>query len=205
MPWRDDVAAILLTYFPGQEFGDALADMLLGDDEPGGRLPTTWPADEDDIPVIDVTPTDGKVGYDEGIHIGYRAWLRDGAIVGLPLRPRSRLHHLAIDSATAPTAIRTGETRRHRPVQHRRSRRASRSCRSTPSAPTSAVDRPVRWLVGFADVHLSPGESADVAVDVRGRELAHWAEGWSWEPGEFTLHVGSSVADTPVQLQISVK
>ena len=56
LPWRDDVAALLLGYFGGQEFGNALADMLLGVAEPGGRLPTTWPAAEADVPVLDVHP-----------------------------------------------------------------------------------------------------------------------------------------------------
>ena len=108
LPWRDDVAAILLTYFPGQEFGDALVDMLLGEHEPGGRLPTTWPADEASIPVSDVTPVDGKVVYDEGIHIGYRAWLRTRRGVGLPVRLRPRLHHLGDRIGDGTTGGRCG-------------------------------------------------------------------------------------------------
>ena len=50
LPWADEVAAVLLTWFGGQEFGNALADVLLGEAEPGGRLPTTWPASEDGLP-----------------------------------------------------------------------------------------------------------------------------------------------------------
>jgi len=78
LPWRDDVAAVVLSWFGGQEYGAALADILFGVAEPGGRLPTTWPATQDDVPVIDVTPVDGVVRYSEGIHIGYRAWLKSG-------------------------------------------------------------------------------------------------------------------------------
>ena len=59
LPWADDVAAIVLGYFGGQEFGTAMADILTGASEPGGRLPTTWPASLADVPVTEVTPTDG--------------------------------------------------------------------------------------------------------------------------------------------------
>ena len=79
LPWRDKVAAILLTGFGGQECAAALTDILLGHVEPGGRLSTTWPINESDAPVAAVTPVDGEVRYAEGIHIGYRAWLRADA------------------------------------------------------------------------------------------------------------------------------
>ena len=67
---------MLVGYFGGQEFGHAVADVLLGVAEPGGRLPTTWPAAEVDIPVLSTTPVNGGLDYAEEIHIGYRAWLR---------------------------------------------------------------------------------------------------------------------------------
>ena len=76
LPWADDVAAILLAWFPGQEFGNALADVLTGAVEPGGRLPTTWPKTEQGLP--STRPRDGILSYDEGLFVGYRAYDRDG-------------------------------------------------------------------------------------------------------------------------------
>ncbi len=77
LPWRDDVAAVLLSWFPGQEGGAALADVLTGAHEPGGRLPTTW-GPLQDTPVTEVVPQDGELHYTEGVFIGYRAWERAG-------------------------------------------------------------------------------------------------------------------------------
>src|SRR4051812_17325735 len=78
LPWRDDVSAVLVSWFPGMEFGNALADVLLGEVEPGGRLPTTWPAAIGDAPVLTVTPTDGRLEYVEGLDIGHRGYLATG-------------------------------------------------------------------------------------------------------------------------------
>src|SRR3954471_20568087 len=71
LPWLESVPATLLVWFPGQEAGNALADVLLGAAEPGGRLPTTWPASEDNLP--SVTPVDGVLEYAEDLGIGYRS------------------------------------------------------------------------------------------------------------------------------------
>jgi beta-glucosidase len=206
LPWRDDVAAVLLTYFPGQDFGDALVDLLFGDEEPGGRLPTTWPASNAHIPVSNVTPRDGKVVYGEGVHIGYRAWLRSDAAWAYPFGHGLGYTTWTIDSATAPPAIAAGEdTAVTVHVTNTGPRRGKQVVQVYAERADSAVDRPARWLVGFEERHLDAGESADVTVPVRGREFAHWDDGWTWEPGEYTLHVGTSVTDTPVDLEISLK
>jgi beta-glucosidase len=70
LPWIDDVAAVLLIWFPGQEAGRALADVLTGAAEPGGRMPTTWPVAMADCPVLSTTPDGGALAYDEGVFIG---------------------------------------------------------------------------------------------------------------------------------------
>ena len=79
MPWLDDVAATLLMWFPGQEGGNALADVLTGRREPGGRMPTTWARRAQDCPVLSSLPVDGRLVYSEGLQIGYRVWLRSAA------------------------------------------------------------------------------------------------------------------------------
>jgi beta-glucosidase len=76
LPWIDEAAAVLVSWFPGQEFGNALADVLTGLVEPGGRLPVTWPAADEDLP--SVMPVNGELPYDEGLLIGYRWYLATG-------------------------------------------------------------------------------------------------------------------------------
>lgn len=77
LPWREEVAAVLLSWFPGQEGGAALADVLTGAHEPGGRLPTTW-GSLAAAPVTQVVPEAGELPYTEGVFIGYRAWEKEG-------------------------------------------------------------------------------------------------------------------------------
>lgn len=84
MPWFDEVDAVLIPWFPGQEMGNAIADIIYGKREAGGRMPTSWPAKISDAPVINTTPTDGKLLYSEGAYIGYRGYAKRGTKPLLP-------------------------------------------------------------------------------------------------------------------------
>jgi beta-glucosidase len=200
MPWRDDVAAVLLTWFGGQEYGNALADVLTGVREPGGRLPTTWPATLADVPVANVTPVDGNVAYDEGVHVGYRAWLRAGTTPAYPFGHGLGYTTWTIDGVAATPSVREGDAVIVTATVANTGQRAGKHVVQVyASRESSTVDRPARWLVGFAPVRLDAGTSAEVSIEVPARAFAHWEGGqdgrWAYEPGTFTLHVGASVVD----------
>src|ERR1700685_1524230 len=74
MPWAGQVAAVLYAWLPGQAIGEALADVLLGRAEPGGRLPGTMPVLEAGCPVVRAVPAGGQLRCDEGLLIGYRGY-----------------------------------------------------------------------------------------------------------------------------------
>jgi beta-glucosidase len=205
LPWRDDVSAVLVSWFPGMEFGNALADVLLGDVEPGGRLPTTWPAAMTDAPVIDVTPTDGRLEYTEGLDIGHRAYLASRT------EPAYWVGHglgytswdvLALD---APTEVTGNGFEVSVRLRNTGSRRGKQVVQVYASRPASAVARPQRWLAGFAVVTAGPGEVVDVPVGIHARTLRHWdGGGWAVEPGDLTLSVGASAGDLRARASVTL-
>jgi beta-glucosidase len=193
LPWADEVAAVLLAWFPGQEFGNALVDVLLGVVEPGGRLPTTWPATEEGLP--SVLPVDGVLAYDEGLRVGYRAG-DDRALYpfghGLGY---TTWDWLSLEASPERAVIRlrnTGERRGREVVQLYASR------------PDTTIDRPARWLVAFAAASAHPGEEVTVTLPVPPRAFQHWDEGWATEPGTFQLAAGPSSAALPLEATVTV-
>jgi beta-glucosidase len=206
LPWADDVAAVLLAWFPGQEFGNALADTLLGAAEPGGRLPTTWPMTEEGLP--STQPAGGVLTYDEGIFVGYRFYDRDGR------EPRYRFGHglgyttweytdISARDQASPGAEASVTVR----VRNTGARRGREVVQVYASRPESAVERPVRWLAGFAAVEADPGEEVSATVTVPARAFEHWdaeAGGWTVEPGTFGLAAGPSSGVLPVTARTTV-
>ena len=205
LPWRDQVAAVLVGYFGGQEFGHAVADVLLGAAEPGGRLPTTWPATEADVPVLSTTPADGQLDYAEGIHVGYRAWLRQDAAPAYWFGAGLGYTDIAVTGVSAPASVGAGEDFPVTvEVANRGRRRGKQVVQVYAERPGSAVDRPVRWLVGFAPVRVPAGETARVRLSVPARLLAYWSDGWRYEPGAYRLRAGTSAADLPATTEVEL-
>ncbi|MEU2655823.1 glycoside hydrolase family 3 C-terminal domain-containing protein [Streptomyces sp. NPDC007325] len=201
LPWRDDVAAILLGWFPGQEGGAALADVLTGAEEPGGRLPTTWPVALADAPVTEVTPTDGVLDYAEGLFIGYRAWDKAGAVPAYPFGHGLGYTTWSYDSLTA-----TPET-----VTVRLTNTGDRPGRETVQlylAPVrDTVERPARWLAAFAGVEAAPGETVETVIPLPRRAFEIWDEekhAWTVVPGRYELHAAHSLADARLTAEIEL-
>ena len=206
LPWADEVAAILLTWFPGQEFGNALADVLLGLAEPGGRLPVSWPSSEDGLPPTQ--PVDGTLTYDEGLWIGYRGYDRDGRT---PLYPFG--HGLGYtDWELASIELPGGATPASElPVAVRLRNTGARPGKAVvqlyASRADSGVERPVHWLAGFATVSADAGDEVSATVTVSRRAFEHWDEEageWAVEPGAFQLAAGLSAARQPVSTEITI-
>ncbi|MDQ4138875.1 MAG: glycoside hydrolase family 3 C-terminal domain-containing protein, partial [Actinomycetota bacterium] len=207
MPWRNEVAAVLVGWFGGQEFGNAVADVLLGVAEPGGRLPTTWAAEEEHVPVLETTPTDGVLEYTEGIHIGYRAWLRSDEAPAYWFGHGRSYADIVIEDAFAPATAHVGpDTLDVTVAVANRSDRAGKQVVLVfAEREDSDVERPVRWLVGFAPVRLGAGESAEVEILVSTRLLAYWEDGWQYEPGAYTLRIGTSADELPFTATVTLE
>jgi beta-glucosidase len=205
LPWAEQVPAVLVSWFPGQEFGNALADVLLGLTEPGGRLPVTWPADAERLP--STRPVDGVLAYDEGLFIGYRGYDRDGRrpafAFGHGLGYTSWVYLAADVSAPGPDGAVTVQVR----LRNAGRRRGREVVQVYASRPGSTVPRVERWLAGFATVDADPGEEVTATVVVPHRAFRHWdtaAHGWAVEPGDVRLEIGASAHHRPLTGTVSI-
>lgn len=207
LPWRNRVKAILVTYFGGQEMGHAIVDMISGFAEPGGRLPTTWAAAEEDLPVSNCTPDANLVvPYTEGIHIGYRAWLKANSTPAYAFGYGLGYTSWSINSVSGAGDVEVGsDLDLSVSVTNTGNRAGKHVVQVYAEAPHSSLDRPVRWLAGFAEVRAIAGETKDVSVRVKAREFAHWDGEWKFEKTNFTLRVGSSSVDLPVSVEVAIR
>jgi beta-glucosidase len=198
MDWADGAPAVVQAWFGGQEMGGALADVLFGDAEPGGRLPTTFPVRLEHNPSYGNFPGEfGELRYGEGVLLGYRWYEARHLPTRFPFG-----HGLSYSSFTLgePTVAPDGDTVTITvPVTNAGARRGCEVVQCYVAAPhSSAVTRPPKELKAFAKVWLDPGESATAELTLDARAFAYWdpsASDWHVAPGTYELHVGRSSAD----------
>ncbi len=209
--WPDGPRALLQAWFGGQELGHAVVDVLTGEAEPGGRLPTTYPVRLEDSPSFGNFPGEfGEVRYGEGVLMGYRGFEARRTPVRFPFG-----HGLSYTTFEigAPTLSRAegggaGEVTLTVPVSNTGSRRGSEVVQCYVAPPAGNVVRPPQELKAFAKVHLDPGEETTVTFTLDQRALAIWdpvAHGWRVDAGRYDLRVGRSSKEIAQRVAIDVE
>jgi beta-glucosidase len=202
MPWLDEVAGVIEAWYPGQEVGNAIADVLFGKAEPGGRLPQSFPMRWADNPTrsqdVEVYPgLNGRVRYEEGVFVGYRHYEKTGIA---PLFPfgfglsytKFAFSDFVVDATgfeadgrvvVSVTVANVGE------------RAGSEVVQLYVGDDAASVARPAKELKAFAKVALAPGESRRLLLELDARSFAFYsvnARHWLVEAGDFSVHLGTS-------------
>jgi beta-glucosidase len=209
MPWAEQVAAIIYAWLPGQAFGDALADVLLGAAEPGGRLPVTLPAAEADCPVLHATPDEhGILDYSEGLLIGYRGYDASGATPRYPFGHGLGYTSWAYEFIDCPAEVAEGDDLELsvtiRNTGPRPGKEVVQVYLAEPGRPADR-GRPRRVLAAFAAVRAAPGDIAQARLTIPARAFARYDESladWIWLGGDYTVQVGRSSRDLPLSARV---
>jgi beta-glucosidase len=210
LPWLDAVDTVLELWYPGQEAGRALAAVLYGDADPGGRLPVTFAAAAD-YPATDPASYPGVEGSDgypevthaEGVFVGYRFLDDRGLDPVFPFGHGLGYTTFAYDDAE-PTLDGDEQSVQVR-IENTGERRGREVLQVYARPPESEVPRPPRELAGFASVALAPGERRTVAVPLDDRAFARYDEAtgeWVVDPGTYTLAVGRSAREPCLELSV---
>ncbi|GEM46262.1 beta-glucosidase [Deinococcus cellulosilyticus] len=215
MPWLADVPAVLQAWFPGQEAGFAITDVLLGQAEPGGRLPQTFPARLEDDPTHPETPDlqypgeNGHVEYQEGLFIGYRHVDRHSLTPLFPFGHGLSYTTFEIGSVQVSTEeVQPGETVNVTvEVRNTGQRRGQTVLQLYVHDVETSLERPEKELKAFQKVTLDAGESQTVTLPIDMRSFAYFddtRDAWVADAGEFHLLIGQSSANLTVQLSVTL-
>jgi beta-glucosidase len=211
-PWREKIAGLIEAWYPGEAGGTAIAHILFGDVDPGGRLSSTFPASEEEGPATSATkePFEYPGGpeaneyYDEGVMVGYRWYDENHLTPAFPFGYGLSYTTFAYGklkivpgtgsepSATVSVTVKNTGTRSGWAVPE--------LYVSLPSLP--GVPEPPLQLKGFTKVLLKPGKSAVVTMPLNARAFSYYSEaekGWRVDPGCDVIAVGSSSRDLPLR------
>lgn len=201
MPWLDQAGAVLVPWFAGLQHGNALADVLYGVAEPGGRLPQTFPVDEKQasFPAAQYPGVGGVARYTDGLLVGYRAY---DAARRTPLFPFGHgLGYTTFDYQGLRVS-RRGHSVEVSLVVRNTGQRAGAAVPQVYVGFPKQTGEPPRQLKGFRKVRLAAGASERVTIRLSPRAFAHWStrqDHWVVEEGRYRILVGPDSRTFPLR------
>jgi len=213
MPWLSKVAAVLEAWYPGEEDGDAVANILFGKTNPSGKLPLTFPQSVDQTLAAnpDQFPGNGKsVEYSEGLQVGYRAYQQKAV---QPLFPfgfgLSYTTFAFSDLSIAPRDDSSTNVEVRFRITNTGSVPGKEVAQLYLTFPDIAEgNEPPHQLKGFQKISLAPGESKSITLKLDERALSYWSvssHSWAHANGEFGVSIGNSSANTPLQTSFRLR
>ena len=197
MPWLADVPAVVQLWYPGQEGGNALADVLFGAVNPSGRLPTTFPRRLADNPAyLNYPGENGQVLYGEGLFVGYRYYDKKEIDPLFPFGHGLAYTTFAYDNLRL--AVDGQAVTVQLDVRNSGGRAGQEVVQVYVQDDAARLVRPLKELKAFAKVHLEPGETQTLRLTLPRQALAFYDPAlgdWVTEAGTFTVLVGHSSAD----------
>ena len=200
MPWHNEANAILQSWFPGQEFGNSLSDIIFGEVNPSGKLPTTFPKTISDTPAFATYPgEDLQMDYEEGLFIGYRWYDRENIE---PLFPFG--HGLSYTSfeysnlRAIPPKGTSSVAAFEIDITNSGIMAGKEIVQGYVSVSNSNIERADKELKKFEKVSLEPGETKKLIFELSERDLSFWStesNTWQVEPAEYVFEVGASASD----------
>jgi beta-glucosidase len=199
MTWLDAVPAVLEAFYPGQEGGNAIANILFGEVNPSGRLPITFPRRISDSPAFLHYPGEREVHYGEGLFVGYRYYDTKGVEPLFPFGHGLSYTTFEYSDLQIPATVSAGEDVTVTVTIKNTGQTAGKeTIQVYVSDKQSSLIRPKKELKAFQKVTLEPGESQTVTLKLKPRALSFYkpaANAWVAEPGTFEVLVGSSSRD----------
>ena len=190
--WQDSVGAALMAYYPGQEGGTAIAEILFGDVNPSGKLPYVVPVDEKDLPQVDWEATEQYYGY----YHGYTKLEKEGIA---PLYPYGfGLSYTTFAVSDAAFSVDGDNVKAVCKVKNTGAVAGTEVVQFYAGFENSKVDRPVKILRGFTRVELAPGEEKEVVITCPVEKLAYYnpyTRAMEVEKMEYQAYIGTSAAD----------
>ena len=206
--WLDRVPALLYGWYPGQEGGTALAQILFGEYSPSGKLPVSFERRIEEGATYNsyhLKPGTHGVAYTEGVFLGYRHFDRSTV---KPLFPFGfGLSYTTFGYSKLTVSHGPGEIKVSFTIKNTGSRRGSEIAQVYVGDSHSHVPRPVKELKGFAKVDLEPGEEKTLSVTLDRRSFAYYdivGKNWMVEPGTFSIFVGSSSEKIELQRDVTL-